>query len=54
MPYQHKNPPVTCRPPEADRARLLAYAKKKGQPVSRVMSQALAEFLAAHCPQPGQ
>ena len=50
MPSQHKHSPISFRPPDADRARLLAYAKETGQPVGRVLSQALAEFLAAHSP----
>ena len=51
MPSKHKHPPIGFRPTEADRARLLAYAKETGQPVNRVLSQALAEFLAARCPE---
>jgi hypothetical protein len=44
MPSQHKHPPVSFRPPEGDRAWLLAYAKETGQPVNHILAKALAAF----------
>ena len=46
MVNQHKHPPISFRPPEADRVRLLQYAAATGQPVNAVLSAALREFLA--------
>ena len=47
MPSQHKHPPIGFRPPEGDRARLLTYAERTGQPVNRILSEALAAYLDA-------
>jgi hypothetical protein len=46
MPDRHKHPPFRFRPPEADRARLLAYAALTDQPVNAVIAAAVREFLA--------
>ena len=45
MSSQHKHPPISFRPPEADRARLLQYAAETGEPVNAVLAKALAEYL---------
>ena len=47
MPSQHKHPPVSFRPPEADRAWLLAYAKAESRPVNAVLVDALARYRAS-------
>lgn len=47
MPSQHKHRPVSFRPPEGDRAWLLARAAATGQPVNAVLADALAEYRAA-------
>jgi hypothetical protein len=47
MPSQHKHPPVSFRPPEADRAWLLEHAKKAGKPVNAVLTAALAAYRKA-------
>jgi hypothetical protein len=39
MPSQHKHPPIPFRPPKGDRAWLLEYAKRTGQPVNRILTQ---------------
>ena len=44
MPSQHKHPPVSFRPPEADRAWLLEHAKATGQAVNRILAAALAAY----------
>ena len=44
MPNRHKRPPIAFRPPEGDRAWLLAYAQRTGQPVNRILARALAAF----------
>jgi hypothetical protein len=43
MPGKHKYPPIGLRLPEADRLWLLAYAKRTGQPVNRILAQWVAE-----------
>jgi len=48
MPNRHKHPPIAFRPPEGDRAWRLAYAQQTGQPVNRILTQALAAFRVAH------
>jgi hypothetical protein len=53
-PGKHKYPPIPFRPPEGDRLWLLAYAERTGQPVNRVLAQALAAYRAAADPAPGQ
>lgn len=45
MSDRHKHRPITFRPPERDRARLLAYVARTGQPLRAVLAQALAQFL---------
>lgn len=45
MPSQHKHRPVAFRPPEGDRARLLAYAERTGRPVGAVVSEAVRLYL---------
>ncbi len=45
MPNQHKHAPIPFRPPERDRARLLAYAERTGQPVNRILAEALTVYL---------
>jgi hypothetical protein len=47
VPDRHKNRPVPFRPPEGDRARLLALAERTGQPVNRILAEALAAHLDA-------
>jgi predicted DNA-binding protein len=47
MPSQHKHRPIPFRPPEGDRARLLALAERTAQPVNRILSEALAAYLNA-------
>ena len=47
MPNQHKHSPIPFRPPEGDRSRLLAYAERTGQPVNRILADALAAYLDA-------
>ena len=44
MPGQHKHPPVAFRPPEGDRAWLLAHAKATGRPVNAIITEALAAY----------
>jgi len=44
MPSQHKYPPVSFRPPEADRRWLYEHAKQTGQPVNAVLAAALAAY----------
>jgi hypothetical protein len=46
MPSAHKHPPIGFRPPEADRARLLAFAEATGKPVNAILTEALREYLA--------
>lgn len=45
MPSVHKHPPIPFRPPEEDRARLLAYAEASGRPVNAILAEALREYL---------
>lgn len=47
MSSQHKHDPISFRPPEGDRARLLAYAERTGRPVNRILAEALAAHLDA-------
>lgn len=47
MPSQHKHSPIPFRPPEGDRTRLLALAEQTGQPVNRILVEALAAHLDA-------
>ena len=47
MPSQHKHPPVPFRPPEEDRLWLFEHAKATGQPVNRILAEALAAYRAA-------
>jgi hypothetical protein len=47
MTDRHKHPPIPLRLPEGDRAWLLDHAKQTGQPVNRVLAEALAEYRAA-------
>lgn len=43
---RHKANPITFRPsPEANRARLLAYAERTSQPVGRILNDALTAYL---------
>lgn len=44
MPNQHKHPPIPFRPPEGDRAWLLAYAAATERPVNAILAEALAEY----------
>ena len=44
MPGQHKHPPVSFRPPEADRAWLLDHAKATGKAVNAILTAALAAY----------
>lgn len=48
MPSQHKHRPIPFRPPEGDRARLLALAERTGQPVNRILAEALSIYLDGH------
>lgn len=48
MPSQHKHPPISFRPPEADRARLLQHVAETGKPVNAVLAKALTEYLDRH------
>ena len=45
MPSQHKYPPISFRPPEADRARLLQRVADTGEKVNAVLAKALREYL---------
>lgn len=45
MPSQHKVPTVRVRLPEAVRARLLERVARTGEPVNKVISEAVAEKL---------
>jgi hypothetical protein len=45
MSSQHKHPPISFRPPEADRARLLQHAADTGEKVNAILTKALAEYL---------
>ncbi len=45
MPSAHKHPPIPFRPPEEDRARLLAYAQASGRAVNAILAEALREYL---------
>jgi hypothetical protein len=47
VPSQHRHPPISLRPAEGDRARLLALAERIGQPVNRILAEALAAYLDA-------
>jgi predicted DNA-binding protein len=44
MPSQHKHPPISLRLPGADRSWLFAYAQRTGQPVNRVLTEALKAY----------
>ena len=44
MPNQHKHPNLTFRPPESDRAWLLAYVERTGRPRNAVLADALAMY----------
>ena len=48
LPSRHKHPPIAFRPPEGDRVWLLTYAQQTGQPVNRILAQALAAFRTTH------
>lgn len=45
MPSQHKRNPLTLRLPEGERQRLEAYAERTGQPVGRVIADAVRALL---------
>ena len=45
MPDQHKYPPISFRPPEADRVRLLQHVATTGEKVNAILAKALAEYL---------
>lgn len=45
MPDRHKRHPLTVRLPEGERSRLQAYAERTGQPVGRVVADAVREKL---------
>jgi predicted DNA-binding protein len=45
MPSQHKHPPVSFRPPEALRERLLAHAAETGSPVGAIITAAVEAYL---------
>lgn len=45
MPGQHKHPPYRVRLPEAVRARLAARIRRTGEPVNKVISEAVREKL---------
>lgn len=45
MSSQHKHPPISFRPPEADRVRLLQHVAATGEKVNAVLARALAEYL---------
>ncbi len=47
MPGKHKHNPIPFRPPEGDRAWLLAYAQQTGQPVNRILAKLVAAFRAS-------
>ena len=47
MPSAHKYPPIQFRPPEEDRARLLALAEQSSKPVNAILAEALRRYLAA-------
>jgi hypothetical protein len=53
MPNQHKHPPIAFRPPESDRLWLLAYAHRTGQPVNRILAEALEQYRARTEQEPG-
>jgi hypothetical protein len=46
MPSQHRHPPIGFRPPEADRAWLLAQAKEWDMAVNQLLTRALREYRA--------
>lgn len=45
MPGQHKTTPLSIRLPDAERQRLYDYAERTGQPVRRVIIDAVREKL---------
>jgi hypothetical protein len=45
-PDRHKHPPISFRPPEADRSWLLEHAANTGQKVNAILAAALAEYRA--------
>jgi predicted DNA-binding protein len=47
MSSQHKHNPIPFRPPDGDRARLKGLAERTGQPVNRILAEALAAYLDA-------
>ena len=47
MPNQHKHPNLSFRPPEGDRAWLLAYVERTGRPRNAVLADALAMYRKA-------
>lgn len=44
MTDRHKHRPIPFRPPEGDRAWLLAYAKQAGRPVNAILAAALSMY----------
>ena len=44
MADRHKHPPIPFRPPEGDRAWLLAYAKETGRPVNAILAAILSAY----------
>lgn len=51
MPDRHKHPPLSLRLPEAEREWLYAYARRTGQPVRRLLLQALRAWARMIDPQ---
>jgi hypothetical protein len=45
MPGVHRYPPISYRPSNALRARLVAYAAERGQTVNSILTEALTRFL---------
>jgi len=51
MPNQHRHPPIPFRPPEGDRAWLLAHAAATGRPVNAMLADALRAYRASLDPE---
>jgi len=52
MPSKHKHPPLSYRPPEAERLWLLERAQRTGEPVNAILTAAVRALMAAEAAGP--